>query len=95
MAETNYKVIDFYDGEGDATEAFADVIARRITGRVNEANFETLLNNAQREQTTLKEQIEAAQNKGAEEEQKVQDAKAWTEWTVTDAGKLYPSFRSI
>ncbi|MCR5235357.1 MAG: hypothetical protein K6E53_15850 [Lachnospiraceae bacterium] len=22
MAETNYKVIDFYDGEGDATEAF-------------------------------------------------------------------------
>lgn len=50
-----------------------------IAGRVNEANFETLLNNAQREQTTLKEQIEAAQNKGAEEEQKVQDAKAWTE----------------
>ena len=50
-----------------------------IAGRVNEANFETLLNNAQREQTTLKEQIEAAQNKGAEEEQKIQDAKAWTE----------------
>ena len=50
-----------------------------IAGRVNEANFETLLNNAQREQTTLKEQIETAQNKGAEEEQKVQDAKAWTE----------------
>jgi DNA invertase Pin-like site-specific DNA recombinase len=50
-----------------------------IAGRVNEANFETLLSNAQREQTTLKEQIEAAQNKGAEEEQKVQDAKAWTE----------------
>jgi len=50
-----------------------------IAGRVNEANFETLLNNAQREQTSLKEQIEAAQNKGAEEEQKVQDAKAWTE----------------
>ena len=50
-----------------------------IAGRVNEANFETLLNNAQREQTTLKEQIEAAQNKGAEEEQKFQDAKAWTE----------------
>lgn len=50
-----------------------------IAGRVNEANFETLLNNAQREQTTLKEQIEVAQNKGAEEEQKVQDAKAWTE----------------
>lgn len=50
-----------------------------IAGRVNEANFETLLNNAQREQTTLKEQIEAAQNKGAEEEQKVQNAKAWTE----------------
>lgn len=47
--------------------------------KTNEANFETLLNNAQREQTTLKEQIEAAQNKGAEEEQKVQDAKAWTE----------------
>lgn len=50
-----------------------------IAGRVNEANFETLLNNAQREQTTLKEQIEAAQNKGAEEEQNIQDAKAWTE----------------
>lgn len=50
-----------------------------IAGRVNGANFETLLNNAQREQTTLKEQIEAAQNKGAEEEQKIQDAKAWTE----------------
>ena len=50
-----------------------------IAGRVNEANFETLLNNVQREQTTLKEQIEAAQNKGAEEEQKIQDAKAWTE----------------
>lgn len=50
-----------------------------IAGRVNEANFETLLNNAQREQTTLKEQIEAAQNKGAEEDQKIQDAKAWTE----------------
>lgn len=50
-----------------------------IAGRVNEANFETLLNNAQREQTTLKEQIEAAQNKGSEEEQKIQDAKAWTE----------------
>ncbi len=50
-----------------------------IAGRVNEANFETLLNNAQREQTTLKEQIEAAQNKGAEEERKIQDAKAWTE----------------
>ena len=33
MAETNYKVIDFYDGEGDATEAFVDVIARRIAGR--------------------------------------------------------------
>ncbi len=33
MAETSYKVIDFYDGEGDATEAFADVIARRISGR--------------------------------------------------------------
>ena len=33
MAETSYKVIDFYDGEGDATEAFADVIVRRIVGR--------------------------------------------------------------
>ena len=33
MAETNYKVIDFYDGDGDAAEAFEDVIARRIAGR--------------------------------------------------------------
>ena len=33
MPETNYKVIAFFDGTGDAQDAFADVIARRIAGR--------------------------------------------------------------
>ena len=33
MAETNYTVITCFDGSGDATDAFTDVIARKIARR--------------------------------------------------------------
>ena len=50
-----------------------------IAGRVSESNFETLLTNAQREQTSLKEQIASAENGKKAEEEKLLDAKAWAD----------------